>query len=146
MATEAFGLRVPIRRENGTLRGVPVVEFWVADSGFVYRRVPGIWDSGASRTLLTVGTYVDLLRFSHPTGKWQTMDSAAARRISWQPRLLHFRVAVPRRPSIHFSLIAGVSKDVVHNLFGADMIDYFSPLIQYDRVVLFVDDPVEEGW
>jgi hypothetical protein len=140
MNSERPGLRVPIRRERGVLRGVPIVELWVADSEFVFRRITGIWDSGASRTLLTTATYVDLLHFRHPQGKWQPMDSASARRIYYQSRLLHIRVAVPRRPAIHFSLIAGVSKDVVENLFGADMIDYFSPLIQHDRVILFVDD------
>ena len=143
MGLDQLGAGIPLRRETGFLRGVPIVELWIANSDFVFRRVTGIWDTGAVRTLLAASTFFDLLGFVWPDGPWLTMESASAHRIEWQPRLLHFRAGAPGLPAVHFPLIAGVSKDIVENLFGADMIDYFAPLVQRDRVTLYVDDRLE---
>lgn len=140
MPTSSFGLSIDVRREaRFRSRGVPVVELWAAGPLFVFHRVTGIWDSGASRTLLAEPTY-QRLGFQLPRHKLLTMNSVTGF-IHYQPVILYFRIPLRGRPAVHFPLIeAGISPDIVENLFGADMIEYFAPLVREDRVTLLGDE------
>ena len=146
MPTSTFRLSIDLRREaRFRSRGVPVVELWASGPQFTFLRVAGIWDSGASRTLLAEPT-AQRLGFKMPRSKMPIMSSVVGF-IRYVPRIVYFRIPVPGRPAVHFPIEAGISPDITENLFGVDMNEYFSSLLREDRVTLLGDErhPPHEG-
>lgn len=138
MPTSAFRLSIDLRREaRFRKRGVPVVELWCSGPMFVFQRVTGIWDTGASRTLLAEST-AQRLGYSLKGHKIHTMNSVVGF-IRYSPRICYFRIPISGCPAVHFPIEAGISPDITENLFGADMVEYFSVLLHADRVTLLGD-------
>jgi len=134
-----FDLQVELPRSRRfRLRGVPVVELWVSGPDHVFQRVAGILDSGASRTFLARPTY-ERLGFKKDD-KGLRPSNALTGQILYKPQVVHVRIPIVSRPSIHVLVRAGLTDDIEENVFGVDLSEYFAFFVAPDRVMLLGDE------
>ncbi len=131
------------REKRFDARGVPVIELWVSGPDYVFQRVAGICDSGASRTLLAKSTW-ERLGYNVSATAARYACNGLTHQILYVRQVLQLRITAAGRPPIHVVLRAGLTNDIEENLFGADLVEYFGLLVTRDRVTL-LGDPVEEA-
>lgn len=133
-----YALAIAVRREaRFEERGVPTVDLWAAGRSMIFRRLTGIVDSGASKTILGLGSHA-LLGFEPNSGKEESITTAGGGEMRYELHRVQFRLPRARKPPVTFCLEVGLN-EIGDNLFGADLLQYFTLVVAPDRVVFMAD-------
>jgi hypothetical protein len=143
LGSRNFGLCLSLPRDTRYApRRVPGVEIRASGPDCIFRRIHGVVDSGASRTLLNIETTA--LLSIQPKNYVERIEGAGGP-ILYRDARVQFRIPLYGRPPVTFFLHAGVSAQIGENLFGSDFLQYFSVLISPDEVSFLGDErPIEE--
>jgi hypothetical protein len=117
-------------------RKVPTVDLWACGPGGIFHRLSGIVDSGATRTLLGDGAR-DLLGIERD-GPIEKMDGIRGE-FRYELHWVQFRVHALEGPPVTVWIYAGLIPSMVDNLFGADLLEYYTIAVARDGVTFMAN-------
>lgn len=118
-------------------RRVPTIEVWASGPDFVFQRMAGVVDSGATLTLLGRGAY-ELLGVTRNTGIWDELPGLSGS-VRYELHPVQFRLHVADGPQVAVRLRVGFCEAIYDNLFGADLLDYFTVSLSRSDVTFLAD-------
>jgi hypothetical protein len=134
----SYALRMAVPCESRfAVRGVPTIELWASGASNIFHRMAGIVDSGATRTLLGTGAHA-LLGIAHGSGVPDQMKTIAGT-LEYELYTVQFRLYTREHPPISVCLEVGLCETIEENLFGADLLRYFTLALSREEVVFMAN-------